>query len=65
MPKPMKSITYVRLMRIEQWREARYRRALRSGDFATAKLATDLYMQALARMHGNAPSTIQTYGDYN
>jgi hypothetical protein len=53
----------LRLSRIEEWRKARFERALRGGDFATAKRAADLYTVVAARATDVALDSVSTYRD--
>ncbi len=62
MRKTWKTPLGLRLYRIERWREERYQRAIKDGDYATAKRATDLYEAVSARANGML-GLVSTYSD--
>lgn len=61
MTKPMKPPLIRRLSRIEAWRKARHRKAMRSGDIAKAMRAAHLYVASAARANGLLSSMVQPY----
>ncbi|WP_194460346.1 hypothetical protein [Bradyrhizobium sp. CCBAU 53421] len=63
MAKAWKTPTILRLSRIEQWRRERFERALKGGDYRTAKRAADLYTAVSARADSIALGSIHPYSD--
>ena len=63
MAKAWKTPTILRLSRIEEWRRERFERAMRDGDYNTAKRAADLYTAVSARADGIALGSVRPYSD--
>jgi len=57
----MKSPTILRLSRIERWRKARFKSAIRERDTAKAMRAANLWTIAAARANGLVSTAVQPY----